>query len=166
MAGSPLMLPGWGADFLNELGYMWPKSDEVKMFDLGTAWVGFGSEASATHSRTASPFQAVTVQNRGQDVDTFSQQFSHPDRGPMVLKDGSQGATLVGPALFVAAGLVLALKITVIVQLTLLVIQIAEAIAAAVATFGASLLWIPVAKKLCGLAINFALSKVIEALLG
>jgi hypothetical protein len=166
MAGSPLMLPGWAADFLNELGYIWPKSDEVKMFDLGTAWVGFGSEASTTQGRTATPFQAVTSQNTGKDVDAFSEQFSHPERGPKVLKDGSQGATLIGPGLFVAAGLVLALKIAVIVQLTLLVIQIAEAIAASVATFGASLLWIPVAKKLCGLAINFALSKVIEALLG
>ncbi|MGW5360235.1 WXG100-like domain-containing protein [Actinopolymorpha pittospori] len=166
MAGSPLVLPGWAADLLNELGYIWPKSDEVQMFDLGSAWVDFGGEAHTTHGRTNEPVQAVTTQNTGGDIDAFTAQWNHRDHGSEVLKDGSQGATLVGPGLYIAAGLVLALKIAVIVQVTLLIIQIIQAIAASVATLGVSLLWIPVAKKLAGLAINLALSQVIEALLG
>lgn len=166
MASSPLMLPGWAADLLNELGYIWPKSDEVKMFDLGSAWVDFGGEAANTHGRTNEPVQAVTSKNAGADIDNFNLQWANRDHGAEVLKDASQGTTLVGPGLYIAAGLVLALKIAVIVQVTLLIIQIAQAIAASVATFGVSLLWIPVAKKLAGLAINLALSQVIDALLG
>lgn len=66
---------------------------------------------------------------------------------------------------FVAAGLVLALKINVIVQLSILVIEIVQAIATAAVTFGASLAEIPIFKKLTDIAINLILSQAIEALL-
>lgn len=53
-----------------------------------------------------------------------------------------------GAGLMICAAIVLALKIAVIVQLTLLAIQIAQAIATAGPTFGASLLEIPVFQTL------------------
>jgi hypothetical protein len=166
MAGSPLMLPDGLANFLNELGFMWPKSDEVRMAELGSAWLDFGSQARGLHQATEHPVQSVMAQNKGLDIDAFRAAWQDRDRGAEVLRDGSQGAMLVGPGLFLAAAVVLALKIAVIVQLTLLAIQIASAIASAAATFGASLAWIPVAKKLASLAINYAISQAVTAILG
>jgi hypothetical protein len=54
----------------------------------------------------------------------------------------------------------------VIVQLTILLIEIIQAIATAPETFGGSLLEVPVFKKLADLAINFLISKAMEAILG
>jgi hypothetical protein len=61
---------------------------------------------------------------------------------------------------------VLALKINVIVQLTILLIEIIQAIATAAPTFGASLLEIPVFKKITDMAINLIISQAMEAILG
>jgi hypothetical protein len=166
MAGSPLMLPDGLANFLNELGFIWPKSDEVRMAELGSAWVDFGSQAGDLHGNSGRPVQSVVTQNKGLDIDAFTKAWQDRDRGAEVLKDGSQGAMLVGPGMFIAAAVVLALKIAVIVQLTLLAVQIATALASAVPTFGASLAWIPVAKKLASLAINYAISQAVTAILG
>ena len=59
-----------------------------------------------------------------------------------------------------------ALKINVIVQLTLLLVEIIEAIATTEVTFGASLLEIPAFKKLTDIAINFLMSQAMEVVLG
>ena len=37
-----LEIPGELADLLNELGYLWPKSDETKMIELGRHWLSLG----------------------------------------------------------------------------------------------------------------------------
>lgn len=164
--GSPLMLPGQLADLLNELGYIWPKSDEVKLFDLGGSWLGLGGEMRGLQGEGEQPVANMQATNAGKDVEAFLAAFRDTERGAEVVRDGSQGSNVVGAGLFVAAGLVLTLKIVVIVQLVILLAQIIAALAAAGPTFGASMAWIPVAKKLAGIAINLALSKVIEALLG
>lgn len=164
--GSPLMLPGPLADLLNELGYIWPKSDELKLFDLGGSWLGVGGEMRSLQSEGEAPVATMQASNAGNDVDAFLAAFRDPERGSEVVRDGSQGSNVVGGGLFVAAGLVLMLKIVVIVQITILLAQIVAALAAAGPTFGASMAWIPVAKKLASIAINFALSKVITALMG
>ena len=72
----------------------------------------------------------------------------------------------MGACVFVCAGVVLALKINVIVQLTILLIEIIQAIATSVPTCGASLLEIPAFKKLTDMLINFLISKAMEVLLG
>jgi hypothetical protein len=73
---------------------------------------------------------------------------------------------MVGAGLMVCAGIVLALKINVIVQLTMLVIEIAQAIATAVVTFGASLLEIPLFKEITQLIIDQLLNMAIDKVLG
>jgi hypothetical protein len=73
---------------------------------------------------------------------------------------------VIGGALFVCAAVVLALKINVIVQLTILAIEILEAIVTAPETFGASLLEIPVFKKLTDMLINLLISQAMEVVLG
>jgi hypothetical protein len=166
MAGSPLMLPGELANLLNMLGYTWPKSDEVKMFELGQEWMDFGGKLKQIHGQAVPHAEKFTLENVGADIEAFKQKWTDKDAGQKVVEDGGTGSMVVGGGLFVAAGLVLALKITVIVQLTILAIQIASAIAAAVPTFGASMAWIPVAKKIADMALNLAIDQVINALLG
>jgi len=65
----------------------------------------------------------------------------------------------------VCAGIILALKISVITQLIILIVQIAQAIVAAVATAGASLLEIPVFRAITKLILDrlqdMAISKVL-----
>ncbi|WP_433650306.1 hypothetical protein ACQP2C_28230 [Micromonospora zamorensis] len=73
---------------------------------------------------------------------------------------------MIGAGLMVCAGIVLALKINVIVQLTLLAIQIAQAVATAAVTFGASLLEIPIFKLITGALIDQLLNMATEAVLG
>lgn len=79
---------------------------------------------------------------------------------------GAGSARAVGAALLVCAMAVLALKINVIVQLTLLAIAIVQAIATAGPTLGASLLEIPIFKKLIDVAIDFLIGQALEIVLG
>jgi hypothetical protein len=166
MAGTPLQLPNDLAQFLNMLGYTWPKADEVRMFELGGKWLDFGGKLQEIQGESASHGQRVTAENLGKDIDAFLAKFESENSAPKTTQDGGTGAMVVGAGLFVAAALVLALKITVIVQLVTLAIQIASAIAAAGPTFGASMAWIPVAKKLADMAINLAIELALNQLLG
>lgn len=166
MAGSPLMLPGKLADLLNELGYIWPKSDEVKMFQLGGKWHEFSGEIRGIHGEGKPHTTKAQTENKGLDIDEFIKAYQKTDRGAEGLKDGGTGSAVVGTGLFMAAGLVLALKIAVIVQLVILLAQIISALAAMTVTFGASAAWIPVAKKIADMAINIIIGRVIEALIG
>lgn len=166
MAAPSLTIPGQLADLLNMLGYTWPKSKEGQMFELGQEWMDFGGKLKQIHGQTVPHAETVTLENMGADIEAFKKKWMDKDAGAKVVEDGGTGAMVVGGGLFVAAGLVLALKIAVIVQLTILAIQIASAIAAAAATFGASMAWIPVAKKIASMAIELAIDQVINALLG
>lgn len=166
MAAPSLNIPGELANLLNMLGYTWPKSKEGSMFELGQEWIDFGGKLKQIHGETTPHAETVTAENVGADIEAFKKKWTDQNAGAKVVDDGGTGAMVVGGGLFVAAGLVLALKITVIVQLTILAIQIATAIASAVATFGASMAWIPVAKKIADMALNLAIDQVINALLG
>jgi ABC-type lipoprotein release transport system permease subunit len=68
--------------------------------------------------------------------------------------------------LMIAAAVVLVLKIHVIVQLTMLAIEIAQAIATAGPTLGASPAEIPIFKELTGFVIDILIDQAIGALLG
>ncbi|GAB3401361.1 WXG100-like domain-containing protein [Flindersiella endophytica] len=166
MAAPSLTIPGQLADLLNMLGYTWPKSKEGSMFELGQEWMDFGGKLKQIHGETVPHAETVTAENVGHDIEAFKKKWIEPDAGAKVVEDGGTGSMVVGGGLFVAAGLVLALKIATIVQLTILAIQIATAIASAVPTFGASLAWIPIAKTICSKALDLAIDQVINALLG
>lgn len=166
MAGSPLMLPNDLAQFLSMLGYMWPKCDEVKMFEAGGKWMDFGNKLNELHGQAEQHGQKVTSENIGRDVEAFVRKFKAEKSAPKVINDGGTGALVIGAGMYVGAALVLALKITVIVQLTILAIEIAQAIATAAPTFGASLLEIPVFKKLADMAINLAINLALNEILG
>jgi hypothetical protein len=161
-----IQLPGELADLLNELGYTWPKADEVKLFQLGQHWLEFGSTLQGITQDAGTSAAAVWTDNTGQAVEAFKSTWGKDDSPAAVLKDGVTGAQVIGACLFICAAVVLALKINVIVQLTILLVEIIQAIATAPETFGASLLEIPVFKKLADMAINFIINKAMEAILG
>ncbi|MBQ1035104.1 hypothetical protein [Micromonospora sp. C81] len=160
-----IQIPGELSGLLNELGYVWPESDEERLFELGQAWIAFGAEADAVAADGTAAVAALAG-NEGMALEAFHGQWADPESASAVLQDLGFGARAVGAALLVCALVVLALKINVIVQLTLLVISIAQAIATAAPTFGASLLEIPVFKKLVDIAIDFLIGQALEAILG
>lgn len=161
-----LNIPGELADLLNELGYTWPKSDETQLFSLGQQWMEFSSQASQASQQAQAAVNGLSGNNTGADIEAFMRSWQGEDSAVASLDSGATGAQVLGGALFVCAGVVLALKINVIVQLTILAVEIIEAIATAVPTFGASLLEVPVFKKLCDIALNFIINQAMEAILG
>jgi hypothetical protein len=74
-------------------------------------------------------------------------------------------AVLTGTGLIICGAIVLALKIAVIVQLVVLAIEIAQAIATAAVTFGASLLEIPIFQQLARTIVGNLVQEVIWKLL-
>jgi len=159
-------LPGELADLLNELGYIWPKVDEEKLVQLGQRWIDLGSTLRGTAQDANAVATAVWTDNTGQAIEAFRVGWGEQDSPMSVLRDSMVAAPVVGACLFVCAAVVLALKINVIIQLTILAIEIIQAIATAAVSFGASLLELPVFKKLADLAINFIITQAMEAILG
>ncbi|MFC6880157.1 MULTISPECIES: hypothetical protein [Actinomadura] len=161
-----LQLPGELIGLLSMLGYTWPEADETKLFEMGSAWVDFSGTVNGIVSEAGTAAQQVWSGNKGADIDAFQKAWGEDDAPVAILDDAATGATLVGAALFLCAGIVLALKINVIVQLVMLAIQIAQAIATAAPTFGASLAEIPIFKEVTGMIIDTLIDQAIEALLG
>lgn len=161
-----LQLPGELISVLGELGYTWPEADEEKLFALGNTWLQFGSELASPLNQAQASAQQVWTAGQGPAVQAFQRVWSEGDSPASNLGDAATAATMVGAGLMVCAGIVLALKINVIVQLTMLVIEIAQAIATAVVTFGASLLEIPLFKEITQLIIDQLLNMAIDKVLG
>lgn len=161
-----LQLPGELAGLLNELGYIWPKSDEERLFELGQQWISFGSSVQQAAADADSAAQAVWTGNAGEAVEAFRAFWSKDKSASATTHSGAAGSSAVGGALIVCAAIVLALKINVIIQLTTLAIEIAEAVATAVPTFGASLLEIPVFKEITNRLMQLVITEAIGAILG
>lgn len=160
-----LQLPGELISLLGLLGYNWPEADEEQLYDLGSRWMTFSGTLSSSISGMDDVAASVWQTNSGDAISAFQQNWSDPESPPANLRDGADGANLIGVGLLVAAGIVLTLKINVIVQLTMLAIEIAQAVATAPETFGASLAEIPIFKEITGLIINELLSYAVSAVL-
>jgi hypothetical protein len=143
-----MTLPGELTSLLSLLGYDWPQSDESKLFELGRRWMDFGGTLNNVAQAGDQAAQRVWTENSGANISAFADHFNSDDGPTKVLQAGSTAANLLGAGMTVAAGIMLALKVNVIVQLTTLAIQIAQAIASAVVTFGASLSEIPIFEQI------------------
>jgi hypothetical protein len=126
----------------------------------------FAPQLGPIAERANAAARSVWEGNQGDAVDAFRAKWSAQESAPAALHDSLTGASMMGPLLIAAAAIVLALKINVIVQLTLLVIEIAEAIATAAPTFGASLLEIPVFKEITNRLVNLLISLATDQILG
>lgn len=160
-----LQLPGELVTFLGWIGFTWPEADETKLFELGQAWLALAGELGAPAAAAEAAARAVWEQNHGEAVDAFRAFWEEGDSPGRNLELAAETNQLMGIAMIGLAGIVLALKINMIVQLVILAIEVYQAIATAVVTFGASLLEIPIFREitklivdqLVGLALNWVL---------
>lgn len=158
-------LPGELVSVLSVLGFTWPKGDEEKLFEMGQAWTRFATTLRGGTESTTVHAKSVWEVNVADSVSAFEQAWKAADSPVNNLNDAATTVELVGVGLMVCAGIVLALKLAVIAQLIILVVQIAQAIATAFVTFGASLAEIPIfraiTKKLLDILLDQAITKVL-----
>lgn len=160
-----LQLPGELVSLLSMLGFTWPEADETKLFEMGNAWLSFASSHSGPLGDADGHAQRVWTANRGEDIEAFRVAWNQEDSPKVNLEDFGTAANIIGAGLMVCAAIVLALKINVIVHLTILAIQIAQAIATAAPTFGASLAEIPIFKLITQAAIDILIDLALQAIL-
>ena len=160
-----LELPGELRSLLNVLGYSWPEADEQKLAEMGRAWMGFAATLGTIVGRADAGATPVWTQHSGADVAAFQEWWSHEESPIASLRDGVPAAVLTGTGLVICGLIVLALKISVIVQLVILAIQIAQAIATAAVTFGASLAEIPIFQQLARTVVSNLFQEVLFTLL-
>ncbi|MDG4821380.1 hypothetical protein O7635_05865 [Asanoa sp. WMMD1127] len=160
-----LQLPGELVSLLGLLGYTWPEADEEKLFEMAQHWLELSGTVQTITAAAQGHGAAVLAANSGQAIMAFEGRFTGQDAPVNNLADGATAAQGVGLGLMVAATVVLALKINVIVQLVILAIQIAQAIATAAVTFGASLAQIPIFKMITSLVLDQLFGLAMDALL-
>lgn len=161
-----VMLPPELSRFLNMIGFEWPEGNEDKVFDWGNAWLSYAGEVGSAHGTAQSARDHVGSNNEGPAIEAFLAHFNEPNQLEDVGTNLATAATICGGCLFVVGAAIIALKIAFVVNLVTLAIQVASAIAAAAATFGASMAWIPVARLIAQRAIEFAINLGVEKLLG
>ena len=161
-----LDLPGGLITLLNDLGYVWPDADEVRLLQIGQAWVDLQGTLAPHLQAVNTAAAGVWTTNSGADVDAFRAMWAEDGGAADTLTKDMAGVVIVGALVMVSAAVVLMLKIWVIAQLVMLAIAVVEAIATAPITFGASLLEIPVFKEIVDRIINLLISQAMQVLLG
>lgn len=156
-----LELPSELTEPLGWIGLIWPAADEDKLFEAGQQWLSFGMAVSPIVENANAAVKPVWSAASGVEdaaLNSFEKWWTD-NEGPTVrLSDDAAGAELIGGALIVFAGLTLALKIAFIAQLIALAIEVAQAIATAFVTFGATTAeipgWIALTRGACRLLIK------------
>ena len=161
-----MTLPGELERLLNDLGFNWPEIDEERLFELAGSWSAYGSKLEQISADAERAAQEVWSGNSGPAVEAFKARWEHEKSPAQILKKGATAGHTLGAILMVCAAIVLALKINVIVQLTILLMEIIEAIATAPETFGGSLLEIPIFKEIQQKIVNAIINEAINAILG
>jgi len=160
-----MQLPSELTQFLSMIGYDWPESDEEKLFDLGNTWTDLSDQITGAIDKLDSAAHTVLDNNISKDIDAFKSEWEDGESAVRNIGDIGEPSNIISIGLMIAAGVVLALKMEMIVQLISLAIEIAQAIATAVVTFGASLLEIPIFKMLTGMLVDQLINMAIEAVL-
>jgi hypothetical protein len=141
-------IPGELRSLLGLLGYNWPEADETALVEMGRAWMSFSDRLEAIVSDATSTASEVWSEHEGEAVAAFQDWWARQDSPAKTLLDGANAATLTGTGLMICGGIVLALKVAVIAQLAILAVEVAQAVATAAPTFGASLAEIPIFQQL------------------
>ena len=161
-----MTLPSELERLLNDLGFNWPEIDEQRLFELGQSWTAYGGRLEQIGGDAQRAAQQGWSGNSGAAIDAFKERWEDEQSPAEILHKGATAGHALGAILMVCAAIVLALKINVIIQLTILLIQIIQAIATAGPTFGASLAEIPVFKAIQQMIINLIINEAINAILG
>jgi hypothetical protein len=160
-----MQLPGEIRTFLSIIGFNWPAGDETKLLDLGQEWLGLADKIQSHVEQAKNAAEQVWNSNSSDMLEAFKQKWLG-ESGPANRIDlGATGSTIVGAGVMVCAGIVLALKINVIVQVVLTLIEIAAALAASVVTFGASATVVPLLREACKRLLEWLLGEAIGKVL-
>ncbi|KAB2369602.1 WXG100-like domain-containing protein [Actinomadura montaniterrae] len=160
-----LQLPGELRSLLSMLGYSWPEADETKLMEMGGAWLRFAGTLGGPVADAHGHAQQVWTTHEADGVQAFRDSWTQGDAPHANLEDARTAAQIIGAGLLVCGGIVLGLKINTIVQLALLAAEIAQAIATAPETFGASLAEIPIFKEITGAIIDQLINLALDAIL-
>jgi hypothetical protein len=160
-----LQPPSEVVTMLGWLGFSWPEGDEEKMYQVGQAWLDLAGQLSGRVAGADAAAQQVWAGNHGEAIEAFRSDWTG-ERSPRAnLLDAAEGATKMGAGMILCAGIVLALKINVIVQVVIFIVEVASAVAEAAVTFGASLLEIPVFREITKLILDQLLGMALEMIL-
>jgi hypothetical protein len=138
-----LQLPGALTEPLGWIGMIWPEADEDKLFEAGQRWIAFAAQLRQVAQPADRAATGVWENNRGEAVDAFQAWWTGADGPKAHVEDDALAAEIIGAALIAFAVLTLALKIAFIAQLVILLIEVTQAIATAIASFGATTAEIP-----------------------
>ena len=133
-----MTLPAELTEPLGWVGLTWPEADEELLFEAGQRSIAYGAQLAQIAQRADGAASGVWGSNSGDAVDAFHDWWTREDGPARRLAEDAAAATLIGAALVAFAVITLALKIAFIVQLILLAIEVAQAIATAFVTFGAT----------------------------
>lgn len=155
-------LPDWLREALNYGGFDWPSSNEDTLNEFGEAWAGLVSYADTAVQDATDAIEHVVANNEG-DIVTAVQKHSTSDESNIpAIKDFANVSGIVGTGYSVMAGIVVVLKGAVIAQLAILAAAIASAVMTAGLMSGAVLLAKEGCKRLIDLAIDQAITELLE----
>lgn len=160
-----MQLPSELRSFLSMIGYDWPEPDEEKLFDLGNTWTDLADQVNGAIDKLESAAKTVIDNNISADIAEFKAEWEDGESAVRNIQDIGEPSNIISIGLMIAAGVVLALKLQMIVQLVTLALQIAQAIATAAVTFGASLLEIPIFKMITSMLVEQLINMALEAVL-
>jgi hypothetical protein len=160
-----LMLPPELSGLLNTLGFTWPEGNERTIFDMAGEWMSLADELRPAIDEAHQHAEDVWKRNYDKAIEQFQTFWNGAEAPKQNLDDGATAASMIGAGLNVCAGVLVALKIAVIAQLVVLALQIAQALATAVATFGASLAQIPIFRETTRILLDQALDIAINTVL-
>lgn len=161
-----VMLPAEVSGLLQLLGYEWPEGNEDRVMEMAAGWQSFATALDVQVDLGERAGQHVVAANEGPAIEAFGAAFDDLDTAGAVTRDLGAGSVTIGGCLYVMAGAIITLKVVVVIQLVLLAISIAQAIAAAVPTAGASLTLVPLMKIVTQLALNVAINLAVNAVMG
>lgn len=160
-----MQLPGEVRTFLSIVGFTWPAGDETRLLDLGQEWLGLADRMDQHVERARHAAEQVWNQNSSEMIEAFKRKWLGESGPANRIGEGATGATIVSVGVIISAGIVLALKINVIIQVVLTLIEIAAALAASVVTFGASATIIPLLREACKRLLDYLLGEAVAKVL-
>jgi hypothetical protein len=159
-----LQLPGELTEPLGWIGLVWPQADEDKLREDGQTWISYGAKLRGQAQHATDVAHRVWTQNTGESIEAFEAWWNAAQGPGRNLENAAIAAELIGAGLIVMAGITLALKIAFIVQLTILLVEVGQAIATAFVSFGATTAEIPGFVAATRLICRELISKLIQAI--
>jgi hypothetical protein len=138
-----LTLPSELTEPLGWIGLNRPQADEEKLFENGQTWIDHGSKLRQQAQQANGAARSVPASNSGEPIDAFAKFWDGDDGPGRNTELEATACELIGVGLIVMAAITLAMKIYFITQLITLIIEVAQAIATAIVSFGATLAEVP-----------------------